>query len=252
MPQKTDKLAQVLAVEKGAKKRSHEEHTRVYQIAQKPALLNGFSKNYKPLSEDGEKFPAESQRVQHTASSLLSAAEKELVPFYDVTLTKDSANCNAKADLVIDGFTVATQVPVTTLLFMEKHLGELQTFIAAIPVLDPSEAWKFDNGANLFKSEPTQTHKTKKVQKPIVLFPATPEQPAQTQLITEDITVGHWEVIKQSGALTPTDKQGYLDRVEKLITAVQKARESANSVDAPDQQIGRAIFDFVLRAGKSA
>lgn len=241
------RLNQILAVEKGIKQKSHDSHTSAYQAAQKPALFNGFAKTYKPKNEDGEKFPSEAQRVQHTADELLSFVEKELTPYYDVVLAKDKANCNAKADIVVDGKVIAKDVPATHLLFLEKHVGEFKSFVSALPVLDPSEEWKFDEAVRIHKSAaPTAVAKTKKVQKGIVLHPPTKEHPAQTQLITEDEVVGYWEQVKHSGAIPPQRKQDVLDRVEALLLAVQKAREAANAVEAPDQSVGKSIFDFVF------
>jgi hypothetical protein len=241
------KLNQILAVEKGLKNSSHDTHGVAYQTAQKPQLFNGFAKKYEPKTEGSETYPPETQRVQFTARDLLTNVEKELVSFYDVTLTKDKANCNAKADIVVDGQVIAKDIPATHLLFLEKHLGEVKNFVAALPVLDPAESWKFDENASLYKSEATKTHRTKKIQKAIVLHPPTVQHPAQTQLITEDEVVGYWDTVKSSGALPLAEKQGLVDRVEALLRSVQKAREAANAVEAPDQHIGKSLFNYIIR-----
>ena len=55
--------------------------------------------------------------------------------------------------------------------------------------LDPGSDWSVDPGTGLYKTDNTLTQRTKKVQRPITLYEATKEHPAQTQLITEDVIV---------------------------------------------------------------
>merc|ERR1711976_528148 len=159
-----------------------------------------MGKTYEKKDEDGDNFPPENNKVQLVASEAIADLQKHLTELLDVTLTKDLANCSAVADVVVEGNVIMEKVPVTYLLFLEKELGNLQSFVAQIPVLSPEDDWFFDENSNLYKTQPTQTSKTKKVQKPIVLYDATKEHPAQTQLITEDIVIGHWSTVKQSGA----------------------------------------------------
>lgn len=86
------------------------------------------------------------------------------------------------------------------------------------------------------------------MQKPIVLYAATPEHPAQTQLITEDVLAGYWSTVKQSGAMPATEKLALLERIDKLLRAVKDAREAANMIDevkVPD--VGAAIFNYLLK-----
>lgn len=240
------KLNQVLAVEKGTKSRVYSEITTLNATAQKPAQFNGFSKNWRAKDDDGEMFPPESQRVQQNARDQLSQVARHLTDLFDITAAKDWANCVARADIVVDGKVLLAQSPATYLLFLEKQLNDIQTFVTNLPVLDPAEEWRFDDAANLYKSELTKTARTKKVQKPIVLYDATKEHPAQTQLITEDVVIGHWDTVKHSGALPPKRKQELLDRVEKLIKAVKFAREEANGAEAEKKNVAAAIFDYLL------
>ena len=64
--------------------------------------------------------------------------------------------------MVVDGKVLLSQVPATYLLFIEKQLVDLHTFIKKLPVLDPSETWAFDPSADCWATEPVQTVKTKK------------------------------------------------------------------------------------------
>ena len=85
-----------------------------------------------------------------------------------------------------------------------------------------AEDWKSDPNSGLYRTEPTETHRTKKMQKPIVLYAATPEHPAQTQLITEDVIAGWWVLTRQSGAMPKPEKQRLQDRIDKLIQAIKQ------------------------------
>ena len=165
----TQKLNQVLAVEKGTKSRVYGEVTTMNASAQKPALFNGFAKVYKPKEEEGEQFPPESSRVQMNAREMLTSLSRLLAELCDVTAAKDWANCNAKADVVIDGKVIVAKAPATYLLFLEKQLNDVQTFVQNLPTLDPAEEWRFDEQVNLYKSDASKTARTKKLQKPIVL-----------------------------------------------------------------------------------
>lgn len=240
------KLNQVLAVEKGIKTKTASVLTEAYKVAQKPTLFTGFTKNYAPIAEGGEVFPPETNRVQVRSGDLLGAVRDALTTLMDVSLTKDAANCSARADIVVADKVVAAGVPVTNLLFLEKQLTDLKTFLSTIPELDTADAWVLDTQAGVFKTEVTKTARSAKVQEPIVLYPATDKHPAQTQLLTKDVTIGHWSTTKMSGGL-PTDvKASFVYRVEALIQAVQKARETANAVDAPEQKIGKDLLAFVF------
>lgn len=241
------KLNQIIAIEKGIKSSAYGALTELNKAAQKPDLFNGFSKNYRKKDEDGEELPPEGKRVQYTSGEVLRAAERALTDLVDVTARKDWTNCVAKADVVVDGKTLIASAPVSFLLFMEKQLTDLRTLVGNLPVLDVAEDWKSDPNSGLYRTEPTETHRTKKMQKPIVLYAATTEHPAQTQLITEDVIAGWWVLTRQSGAMPKPEKQKLQDRIDKLIQAIKQAREAANMFDETDAPaIGAPVFGYLL------
>ncbi len=244
----TPKLHQVLAIEKGVKNRVSRDFTDAYKEVQKPALFSGMAKAYQPLDEDGDRFPPENRKVQRIASEMLREVSKALVELFDITAQKDWANCHARASVTIEGESapLLEDVPVTYLLFLEKQLKDLATFVGRIPELDAAEDWNLDANTQLYKTAAQLTTKTKKLQRPIVLHPPTKEHPAQTQLITEDVIIGHWETIKHSGALPTPRKRQLLERIEALSKAVKYAREEANAVEAPKQHPGRKVFGYLF------
>lgn len=240
------KLHQIIAIEKGVKSRVYAFLTGAYKSFQKPSLFEGFIKTYEKKDEDSEDLPGEKALVQLNVEQMLQGIAEQATEYFDIVAAKDTANCQAFADVVVNGETILEQVPATYLLFLEKQLVDLQTAIESMPVLDPALDWKLDSAVSLHKSEPTRTHKSKKVQRPIVLYDATPEHPAQTQLITEDKIVGHWSTIKHSGALTAPRKKELQKRVRELVKAVKFAREAANETEAPKKEVGEKIFGYLF------
>lgn len=242
------KLNQVIAVEKSVKQRNNDLVSELYKAVQKPALFNGFNKKYKPMDEGGEQFAPENLKVQMNVEQALKDASRSLAELFDVTATKDFGNTKAKANVVVDGEVLLADAPATYLLFLEKQLTDLHTLVANLPVLDSAEDWTLDVNSGLYKTEPTQTAKTKKVQKPLVMYPATDKHPAQTQLITDDQTVGYWETVKMSGAIPVPEKNALLERLEKLQKAVKYAREEANVTQAEEVKVGDKLLSWLLGA----
>jgi hypothetical protein len=240
------KLNQVIAIEKGTKSRSLQELTEAHHTLQKPALLAGISRTYRPKDEDGEQFPPESTRVQVKAEDVIRKTTETLTRLFDMVATKDWANCQAKADVVVDGKVLLAQVPATYLLFLEKQLVDLHTFIKKLPVLDAAESWTFDPSADCWATEPLQTVKTKKIPRNHVKAEATEKHPAQVEVYYEDVVVGSWRTLKFSGALSAKRINELLDRVGKLQEAVKFAREEANNLEVTEQKPGAKVFGYLF------
>lgn len=241
------KLNQLLAREASVKSKSNEAITALYHAAQKPALFNGFLKRYQPKAEEGEKFPDEKQKVQYTANGVVEEVTKLVRELYEVEAAKNYSNCDAKADITVDGKILATGVPATFLLYLSKELDSLRTIVATLPTLSEDEDWIADaSQLGLYKTAATQQIKTKKVQKALVMYPHSDKHPAQTQLITEDETVGSWETVKVSGAFVPANKKKLLAKIDRLADAVKAAREAANMVTAVEPNIGNVLVDWLV------
>ena len=240
------KLNQIIAVEKGVKSRSFAELTDAHHAVQKTALLSGIARTYQPKDEEGEQLPPESTRVQVRAEEVLRQVSVTLTRLFDVTATKDGTNCTARADVVVDGETLLSDVPVSTLLFLEKQLVDLHTFVKKLPVLDAAEAWAFNDSANCWATEATRTLRTKKVPRNHVKAEATEKHPAQVEMYFEDVPVGTWTTVKFSGALPAKRVSELLERVERLQHAVKFAREEANATEAIDRKIGETVFGYLF------
>lgn len=240
------KLNQIIAVEKGVKSKSFADITAAHHRVQKPALLSGISRTYQPKDEEGEQLPPESTRVQVKAEDALRDMSASLTRLFDVTATKDRANCTARADITVDGRTILADVPVTYLLFLEKQLTDLHTFVKKLPVLDAAESWSLDPSTDWWKTDPVRTIRTKKVPRNHVKAEATEKHPAQVEVYYEDVPIGYWTTVKFSGALPARRVNELVERVEKLQQAVKFAREEANGVEVIDERVSDAVFGYLF------
>lgn len=241
------RLNQIVAVERDVKTRAYKELTKDHHLLQKPDVVTGMSRTYRSKDDDGEKFPAESKNVAMRVADALRDVRDRQRELYDITLTKDVGNMLTSGDVTDDdGKVLLKGVPTTTLLFLEKNLLDLRTFVDKLPTLDPAQRWTFDAAQGFWISEPVESLKGKKVKKAIVLYPATDKHPAQTQLIDDDVTIGWWTTIHQSGAIPVDEKRKIGDRVEKLLKFVKEARERANLVEVEDRKMADVVFDFIL------
>ena len=237
---------QIIALEKGVKSKTQALITKLYHLVQKGELFTGHTKTYKPKDENGDKLPDDNKYVQERVDLMLAEAEKGFVELFDLILTKDAGNQAAKADLVIGETTLVKDVPVTTLIFLEKQLTDLRTFVSKIPLLDVADRWTYDGTNKLWRTEPTETTRTRK--KPTVLVKAPPTQhhPAQTERIDVDEVAGTWSTVKFSGAMPPSRQKQIIDRIDNLMKATKLARENANMVEVTNKKMGEAIFLYLL------
>lgn len=244
------KLNQILAVHKEIKARAYAELTRIDKTAQKPAMFEGFAKSYERKDEEGDNLPSERKRVELRAPELLALVKDAMSDMIDIEARMNWTNCVARADLVVEGNVLIKGAPATFLLFLEKQLTDLRTMVSRLPVLDEAEEWAFDQNSGLFATAPTMTSRSKKTAKAIVKYPATEQHPAQTEMVAEDVIVGHWKTVKQSGALPRDDKAKLGARVEALLRAVKEAREAANMADeVPGAKVAASLFAYLMPTG---
>jgi len=240
------KLNQVIAITSGEKSRKEKELTKYYQNLKRETLFDGIIKTYKPLDEDGLQFPDEKKLVQRNAKSELNTIKAILANTYNMVGTLDAGNCDAKADIKIDEETIVKDVPVTTLIFLEKQIVDLATVIGALPVLDPAEEWEYSSDAGCYKSKPKDAFRQEKIRKNHVKAEATKEHPAQVEIFTEDHPVGTWTTIKLSGNISQTEKDDMVKKIVKLKKAIIMAREEANSREVKKSSVGEDVINYLF------
>jgi hypothetical protein len=240
------KLNQIVAVEKGVKTNAQRALTDAYHAIQVDGPMMGLARTYQPRTEEGEKLPDESTKVQYTVADKLDEVRSALVRLIDVTATKDYANADTTADVVVDGETLVTNAPVPFLLFLEKWLTDVRTFVSKLPVLDPAITWEPDEISNLWRSKSVVTTRTRKTPKAHVLYPATERHPAQVESFNVDEVIGDYTTTRFSGAITKGRRDELVARVDTLLRAVKFAREEANAAEVSDETVGKTVLDFLF------
>ena len=240
------RLSQIIAVEKGVKSDAERQLAEAGRDLQKAPQLTGITRTYQPRDEDGDTLPPESTNVQVRAEEVISGVTASLTRLFDVTLTKDAAHTVAKADVKADGHVLVSAAPVPYLLFLEKELVKIQGFISRLPLLDPAEEWHQDDASGAWRTEPSQTVRSKKIPRNHVVAEATAVHPAQVQVYMEDVPAGDWTTVKFSGALPASRVRTLLARVTELQEAVKFAREEENATEISDKKSGDAILGYLF------
>jgi hypothetical protein len=249
-------LGTVLGLIDGARKMAHTAVTSLHRESRNVERFNGFSRTYEPDAvADGaqpEQLPAEGKLVELNGEQMLTDLAGALSRRLDLQLTMDAADQNAVADIrEPDGNggerVLLANVPVTTLLVLEKILEDVRKYVRTLPILDPSREWSPDpNATGVYVAAPVQTVRNKKIPKVVTKAQATDKHQADTELYWADERAGLWTRVERTGALPPRRAGGVLQRVEQLFDAVHTARNEANQTTAPDRQLGDPLFNFLL------
>lgn len=243
----TTQLNQIVAIAGGVKTRAQQALTTAYHQIQKPAPFNGISRTYRPREDDGEQFSPESTLVQVRVDDLIADVRAAVGRMLDVVATQDWANLEARADLVVDGRVLIADVPATYLMWLEKQVIDLRTFISKLPVLDVAEEWSYDEDAHAWATPAVESTKTKKVPANHVISPATDKHPAQVTVYNVDVVAGYWKTIRFSGAIPGARIFELTSRVERLLDGVRFARERANIRTVTDISAGDPILNYLFR-----
>lgn len=246
------KLHELLAVEgdlQGAASKIMDETKDTF--TKRADHFTGFHKTLHMLDSAREQEAAageEHKELVSTVDEKLNYTSKAVIKYFDALLQKEKTNQNAKADLVVDGVTLATDLPATFLLGLEARLKLVRDYYAAIPTLQPGIQWVPDStqrpGVYRASTQDVRT-KTEKTVKAKVLYDATDKHPAQIDKWTEDIVIGLFKTDKWSGMLSPAQKSELLGRIDSLIQGVKKARQRANHAEVESTHVGKALFDFI-------
>jgi len=243
------KQNQIIAIEKTVKTDAEKAFTAAYQMLDQETRFSGIARTYSPINDDDPnafQYPDESTLVQMTVPELISAVEVKLVRMIDVVTTKDSTNTLAKADIKVGDTVLATDVPVTTMLWLEKQLQDMRTFLSKLPMLDPGKEWTWDDQTGNYVSDPVDTVKTQKVLQNHVKYEATIEHAAQVETFTKDEPVGKWTTRQFSGAIPRATRDALMDRLTNLQESVKMAREEANNTEVTDHKIAEGILDYLF------
>lgn len=244
------KLHQLLAVEgdlAGTYTKILQETKANFQ--KMPDRYMGFNTRVEPFDEGATPEADTIKALDDTVKSKLSYTAEHVTRYLDCVLQKEKTNQVATSDLVVDGVTIATDLPATFLLGLETKLKKVRDDIFdTIPTLAPGLKWEKDpsEGPNVYKRvHPDEKFRTKKFRKNHVLAPATKEHPAQVEVYTEDERIARIVTEVWSGMISTAEKSAILGRVNKLIRAVKKARQAANATPVVKITVGAEIFKYI-------
>ncbi len=246
------KLHELLAVENELRSQAESCRTDLKATFEKKG--HHFSKKVATFKSntEGVADKVESQlNLQTTVRKELAWIGEKLAKAIDVGHQIDTANTQARADVILeDGSVLLKAVPTTSLLRLEHRATELRDLIHSIPTLDPAKGFAPDpsEGENVYRARDDERPRTEKKFEFVVMVPPTDKHPAQVKELMNDRPVG--VVISQewSSLLTVADKGDMLDRVEEILRAIKKARARANEldIDVRENKIGESVLKFVF------
>ncbi len=240
-------LAQIVAVEEGVRSSTDKWAKTVFTELAKEPVLYGKDYTHEVFPDTGAVTqPPEKQRVRLNTAELLAEAQGRLARLFDVTATRDWANTDAVADVIVDGNVLLGDVPTTYLLFCEKRLGELAAWVRALPTQNPAMDWLPTTKEGIWKTAPAIRQTTTQEVEFKIVSPAEGMRPAQYEGIPRHVVTGQWTRVELTSALTPDQSKAILARLTALTEAVKMARIHANKIDAPDVKVGKAILGYVF------
>jgi len=246
MTRKEQRLSALLAQRDGIKSRTNKEFANIQKTVKKAEMFQGLTKTYEKKDEDGDDFPPQAVRVRARVADLLDSVRDLATDQFNAEASVDRGNQTATANVEVNGATLLSDVPVVTLLALERDLKQIREFVTHLPTLDPTFDWKLDVAAGVYKTDELRTNRQVKSKKPIVLYDATDNHPAQTQLISEDRVVGEWVTVQSSGAIPSDERKKIIKRCDTLLDAIKTAREEANSIKVQPVDIGSPVFAYLF------
>jgi len=251
MESEKSKLHQVLAVEgdlEGTFKKVTNEAVATFQ--KHPDMFRG-STQILTHSDESRKIEDKTSHVklETTVADKLNYVAEHGITYIDANLQKEATNQHAVADLIIDGKVIATSLPATFLLGLEKKLQTIHKMAMSIPTLAKGIHWEKDKtaGDNVYRTKhATEKTRTAKSFQHKVLVEATDKFPAQIKEWEEQMPIGKFVDTMESGMLSTAEKSNLLARIDKLYYATKKARQKANETVVIDKTVGKEIFSFIL------
>jgi len=248
------KVHEIVAVEKDVKGTFNKMLGETRMTFLKGEHFDEHLKEYQPLNaDDREQLDAEHKPMADTVPSKLSYFMGHMKRMFDLVIQKEVSNLDAKADVTVqtdsgDEVVLYEQAPVAAIVQLTNLMESVRIQVLLnIPTLDPARSWASDgNRQDVFVTPEVRRARTKKVQVPIELSPATDRHPAQVQLVTEDVTTGHWVQKYWSGKISSADKSMILKRTDALIAGLKRAKSRANESEAKKVAIGDRCAKWIL------
>lgn len=246
------KLHEILAVESSQEKTANNMIVESIKTLGKESLFSGMTRELHMFRDEDKVLEIpEKQELTTTVDENIDYLADYVSKYWDTVLQKDRANTIAKADLIVDGKTIASDLPATFLLGLESKLVKLRAAYEAIPTLPPGRKWEVDlshaKAPNAYIDvDKTEQLKTRKDVEFRVVYEATDHHPAQVVQVDRTADVGKYQTTNWSGKIPPVQKAIRLARITKLLQSIKEARMRANNIDVPAREnIGNVLFDYI-------
>ncbi|MCA9709649.1 MAG: hypothetical protein KDK70_27670 [Myxococcales bacterium] len=262
MSDKKPLLHEILAVEQDVKANAERARNQLVETFRtKQTHFTGMRRTFRPFAVDesvgddgGERLEAETQLAK-TVPEELDLAMREVSKALDLGMQVDEANTRARANVVVDGQVLLSDVPATFLLQLERRLREVRAVFKEVPCFDPVRIWSVDPAADkkhVLRAEPVVTIRKKRARKYNVMVEATKEHPAQVDIVEVDEPVGEIRSYDWTGMVSTGKKEALLEQIDRLIAAVKQARSRANTVEVDNERkVARVITDYLLAPVRS-
>jgi hypothetical protein len=251
MSSKNVTLHEQLAIETALENQANKCRVELASTFEKKRhLFEEKQKVFTPLKEGQKPEITVESTIQTSVGEELGWVQTFIVKALNASLQVSVANQSAVANIVLEtGETLATNVPATALLELEKRVNEIKNLVEAIPTLDPAKGFAADatHAKRAFKAREVRKPRTQKVKDVLVAVQATEHHPAQCQIYDKDELIGHVEEQEWSTLITPADKADLINRVEILARAVKAARSRANNTEVDrSREYGGALLNYVF------
>jgi hypothetical protein len=249
------KLHEVLAVESGLEGQATKiRDEAIATFKSKPHLFQGKVRTLELFAGDDEVSKKAAEDAERQVQVLVTTVPDKLkyvwdtiIPHWDAVAQKEATNQQAKSDVIVNGTTIMTDVPVTYLLSLESKLKKIRELYEVIPTLEPNIAWQDapELGANIKRAPEVSTLKTAKEVDYRVIVPATDKHQAQVAPQEKVKNVGVYKATVTSGLVTPSQKSLWLGKIDDLIRAVKQARQRANEQQIVSINSASAIARYI-------
>jgi hypothetical protein len=137
--EKKAQLHQLLAVEVSRETSAKGAIDRFVMMCTRLAdRFTGHHKTLQMFNDDEksqEEVAEEINKLDTTVGSELKEISEDIVTWLDVLFQKECTNQKATANFVVDGKTIAENVPATYFLAIESRLKKIKDAVVAIPTL---------------------------------------------------------------------------------------------------------------------
>ena len=229
----------MIAVEKGVKG-ARTVRSRSCTEGAEGGAVQRLLQTFQPKAEDGESYPPESRKVTLRAADVLGdrgpvrggvrpgGAQGPHEHEGEGRCGRRRAHHHRRC--------AGVAAP-----HLEKQITDVRTMVDSMPTLDENESG-LPTRPLVPADSPAKSHKTRKVQQPIVLFPGHRAAPGPDALVSVDEIAGWWTTVKISGAIPHDEKKGIPTRCDRLLKALKQARERANDIEVDPFEVGDNIF----------